>query len=96
MFVFTKTFDRRYDSVDEILREFYGVRMKYYVKRKAYMLSRFHAEIESISNQARFIIEKCDGDIIIENKQRNVVVEELKKRGEIGISCICFFMINFF
>jgi DNA topoisomerase-2 len=31
--------------------------------------------------KSRFIIEKCDGVLVIENKQRKVMIEELKKRG---------------
>lgn len=76
----------RYDHVEEILRDFYDVRMKYYIKRKAYLLGQFQAEVDKISNQARFIVEKCDKDLIVENKKRKVLVEELKKRGT--LSCI--------
>lgn len=71
----------RYDNVETILREFYDVRMKFYIKRKAYLLGQFQAETDKISNQARFIVEKCDGVLTVENKKRKLLVEELKKRG---------------
>ena len=29
----------------------------------------------------RFIIEKCDGVLVIENKKKKVMIDELKKRG---------------
>lgn len=29
----------------------------------------------------RFIIEKCDGILVIENKKKKVMIDELKKRG---------------
>jgi DNA topoisomerase-2 len=32
-------------------------------------------------SKSRFILEKCDGVIVIENKKRKVLFEELKKRG---------------
>jgi DNA topoisomerase-2 len=31
--------------------------------------------------KCRFIVEKCDGVLVIENKQRQVMIEELKRRG---------------
>jgi len=72
---------RKYDSVDQILREFYGVRLNVYEKRKKYHLGLLGADAGKLSNQARFILEKCDGKLVIENKKKKVIVEELLKRG---------------
>ena len=58
---------KRYTNVDEILREFYDLRLKYYVKRKEYMEGMLLAESLKLSNQARFICEKIDGRIAIGN-----------------------------
>jgi len=58
---------KRYTSVDEILREFYDLRLKYYVKRKEYMEGMLLAESLKLANQARFICEKIDGRIAIGN-----------------------------
>lgn len=38
------------------------------------------AEALKLSNQARFIIEKCDGSLTVENKKRMIMIEELVKR----------------
>ncbi|XP_077291439.1 DNA topoisomerase 2 isoform X2 [Arctopsyche grandis] len=72
---------KRYEKVEDILKEFYELRMKYYVKRKSFLLGQFQAEVDKISNQARFIVEKCDKDLVVENKKRKALIEELKKRG---------------
>lgn len=40
------------------------------------------AEADKLSNQARFILEKCDKGLVVENKKRKVMVEELIKRGK--------------
>jgi len=56
---------KRYTNVDEILREFYDLRLKYYVKRKEYMEGMLLAESLKLANQARFICEKIDGRIAI-------------------------------
>lgn len=58
---------KRYTSVDEILHEFYELRLKYYVKRKEYMEGMLLAESMKLANQARFICEKIDGRIAIGN-----------------------------
>lgn len=71
----------RYDKVEEILRDFYELRLKYYARRKEYREGQLQAEAEKLSNQARFILEKCDKDLVVENKKRKVMVEELIKRG---------------
>ncbi|VVC97115.1 unnamed protein product [Leptidea sinapis] len=72
---------KKYEKVEEILREFYSVRVKYYARRKQYLEGQLQAEADKLSNQARFILEKCDKGLVVENKKRKVMVEELIKRG---------------
>jgi DNA topoisomerase-2 len=67
--------------VEEILREFYTVRLEYYSKRKKYLEGMIGAEAARLSNQARFILEKCDGTIKIENKKKQIMIDELTRRG---------------
>ncbi|XP_042234851.1 DNA topoisomerase 2-like isoform X2 [Homarus americanus] len=72
---------RRFDNVDQILREFFDLRQKYYIKRKAHLLGSLEAEANRLSNQARFIVEKCDGKLVIENKKKEAMVQELQRKG---------------
>nr|XP_049706693.1 DNA topoisomerase 2-like isoform X2 [Helicoverpa armigera] len=72
---------KKYDKVEEILRDFYELRLKYYARRKEYREGQLQAEADKLSNQARFILEKCDKGLVVENKKRKVMVEELMKRG---------------
>ena len=37
---------KKYDSVNHILEEFYTVRMRFYVKRKEYMLAKYKRELD--------------------------------------------------
>ena len=39
------------------------------------------AETAQLSNQARFILEKCDNTLIIEKKKKKMMIEELQRRG---------------
>lgn len=71
---------RKYETVDDILKEFYPLRLEYYVKRKAYLEGMLKAELLKLSNQARFILEKISGDLVIENKKKVAIVAELTSR----------------
>ena len=55
----------KYDLPDTILREFFDVRLHYYVKRKSFMEGELSAESLKLSNQARFILEKIEGKLVI-------------------------------
>ena len=72
---------RTYESVGDILKEFFTLRLVYYEKRKKYLEGLLGAEACKLSNQARFIIEKCDGTLKIENKKKKIMIEELSRRG---------------
>ncbi len=34
-----------------------------------------------LSNQARFILEKCDGTLTVENKRKKAMIDELQRKG---------------
>ncbi|XP_022655107.1 DNA topoisomerase 2-alpha-like isoform X2 [Varroa destructor] len=72
---------RFYDSPEQILEEFYDVRLKGYVMRKEYLIGLLSAEASRLTNQARFIVEKCDDKIRVENKKRKELIRLLIDRG---------------
>ncbi|XP_012256449.2 DNA topoisomerase 2 isoform X2 [Athalia rosae] len=72
---------RRYDQVETIMKDFFKLRTEFYLKRKAYMEGILQVEATKLSNQARFILEKCDGDLVIENKKKKEMIAELVRRG---------------
>uniref|UniRef100_T1JG36 DNA topoisomerase 2 n=1 Tax=Strigamia maritima TaxID=126957 RepID=T1JG36_STRMM len=72
---------KRYETANDILKEFYEIRFEYYVKRKAYMEGLLLAESRLLSNQARFVLEKIDGIILIENRKKAEVIKQLGERG---------------
>jgi len=71
---------KKYDSVLDILQEFFDLRMKFYKKRRDYMLGLLEAEAERLKAMARFIVEKCDKTLVIENKKKKQILEELVSR----------------
>ena len=78
MFLFDETgVLRKFESVGHILKNFYNLRLEYYAKRKAYLEGLLGAA--KLSNQSRFILEKCKGDLKIENMKEKDMIEVLVK-----------------
>ncbi|XP_056218392.1 DNA topoisomerase 2-alpha [Falco biarmicus] len=74
-------FLKKYDSPQDILKEFFELRLRYYSLRKEWLMGMLGAEAAKLSNQARFILEKIDGKIVIENKPKKELIKVLIQRG---------------
>ncbi|GFS90370.1 DNA topoisomerase 2-alpha [Nephila pilipes] len=72
---------RKYDNPEQILKEFYEVRFALYERRKEYMVGVLEAESLKLKNQARFILEKIENKISIENRRRVEMIKTLQDRG---------------
>lgn len=70
---------RKYTSVDEILHEFYGVRLKYYQKRKDWMTADLERQLDRLSNQARFVQMIIARELVVSGKKRPELVAELDR-----------------
>jgi len=70
---------RKYSSVMDIMREHFQLRLEFYTKRRDFLLGQLGAEAAKLSNQARFILEKCEGKLTIENKKKDIMIAELRK-----------------
>ncbi|KAM5348257.1 hypothetical protein ACJ41O_008081 [Fusarium nematophilum] len=71
---------RKYEKVEDILEEFYHYRLDMYTERKKHWLAVYHADYRKLKNQARFIKEIIDGDLIVGKKKKTVLVKELRDR----------------
>ncbi|THD20341.1 DNA topoisomerase 2-beta [Fasciola hepatica] len=69
---------KQYPNVSAILRDFFDVRLQWYEKRKSYLEGMLAAEARKLENQARFVVEKIDGVMIIENKPRKELIRILQ------------------
>ena len=56
---------KKYSCVTEILKEFFDVRLDMYRKRKDWLVGQLEAEAAKLTNQARFIMEKIEGKVVI-------------------------------
>lgn len=72
---------RRYNSVDEILVEFYELRLDYYVRRKEYLLSQLKRDLEVLDNKVRFILAVINEEIKIKKRKKKEIIVDLFKQG---------------
>lgn len=56
---------KKYNTALDILTEFFTFRLHKYDLRKKYMEGSLAAESLKLDNQARFILEKIDGKVVI-------------------------------
>jgi len=71
----------KYDSAEDILQEFYQVRLGYYAKRRAYMIRTLKKEFELLETKARFVNSVIDDSIKIYKVKKNDIIVQLKELG---------------
>ena len=59
----------KYDDVDDIMKEFYIIRLAFYGRRKEYMLKTMKRELDIYEAKVRFIEEFISGEINILQKE---------------------------
>ncbi|CAK5279846.1 unnamed protein product [Mycena citricolor] len=70
---------KKYDSPEEILEDFYPVRLAYYQKRKDHLANDLQNVFEKLTNQARFVQMIVDRQLIVSNRKKADIVVDLKK-----------------
>jgi DNA topoisomerase-2 len=70
----------KYGSINEIIDDFYKVRIDVYGKRKAYLIDILEKKLVKLSNKARYIQETLEGIIDLRRKKAQVVTELLTER----------------
>ena len=70
----------KYDNVNDILENFFRVRLDYYQKRKEYQLESLEKELLVLNARVRFILEFIAGDIVISNRTKQNLLEQLETR----------------
>jgi DNA topoisomerase-2 len=67
----------KYGSVEEIIEDFYGVRLGLYQKRKDYLVEAMSQKLVKLSNRARYIQETLKGAIDLRKKTAQQVTDLL-------------------
>jgi len=70
----------KYVTPEDIMEPFFGTRLEFYVKRKALLLENLQHEQKLLTNKARFVEEVCDGDLIVSNRKRKDILNDLRER----------------
>jgi len=72
---------RKYETVEEIIENYYKVRIGLYGERKNYLVSELEKEMVSLSNKARYIKENLDGTIDLRKKKKDCILQLLREKG---------------
>ena len=71
---------RKYESVNDIIDDYYKKRYDMYQKRKNFMIIALEKELVLLSNKAKYITENLEGTIDLRKKKREEVIEMLKNK----------------
>lgn len=68
----------KYESPMHIIKDFYHIRLGYYIKRKEYMLQALLKDLALIENKIRFIRAVVAGEIVVQKHRKNELEQILK------------------
>jgi len=69
---------KKYNTIEDIITEFYPIRLKAYQTRKEFIIKKLEKEMMILYNKARFIEEQCNNTIDLRNKKKDVVQKLLE------------------
>ena len=79
---------KKYNTVEEIIEEYYSIRLEYYNKRKEYLIDKISKELIILSNKARYIKDTLDDKIDLRKKSReeiSIMLNNMKfDTGDVG------------
>ncbi|KAI0791794.1 DNA topoisomerase [Abortiporus biennis] len=70
---------KKYNSPEEIIEEFYPIRLQHYQKRKDFLANELQDQLDKLTNQARFIRMIVNKELVINNRKKADIVAELRK-----------------
>lgn len=71
----------KYDTVEDILHDFYDYRLHIYDVRKAYYTRILKNELRILTYKIKFIRKVCEREIIVEKKKKSAIIERLVELG---------------
>ncbi|KAF9943264.1 DNA topoisomerase 2 [Mortierella alpina] len=77
---------KKYSSPEEIVQEFYDLRLEFYRKRKDYLIDVLTKQWMRLDNRVRFILMIISGELQVQNRKKAVIVDELRMKGFNGVS----------
>ena len=71
---------RKYDNVEEIIDDYYDIRLEYYEDRKDFMIEALERELLILSNKAKYIQELLVGTIDLRKKKKQEITSMLQNK----------------
>jgi len=71
---------RKYDTVQEIIDDYFDIRLEYYEIRKDFMIDTLEKELMILSNKVRYIKEILEGTIDLRKKKKYEITELLLEK----------------
>ena len=70
---------REFNSIQEILDAFIDLRLKYYDKRKTWLLDSLKDKLTTLASKYLFVKGIVDGEIVVNKKKKDEIVAQLEK-----------------
>eukprot|EP01059_Diplonema_ambulator_P029133 TRINITY_DN482_c0_g1_i1.p1 TRINITY_DN482_c0_g1~~TRINITY_DN482_c0_g1_i1.p1 ORF type:complete len:1405 (+),score=647.89 TRINITY_DN482_c0_g1_i1:43-4215(+) len=70
----------KYATPEDIVKEWYLVRLQTYIARKKYLIDELTKSCEKLRNMVRFITEVNEGTMKIQNRKRALLLKDLQER----------------
>jgi DNA topoisomerase-2 len=71
---------KKYESVEEIIDDYFDIRVEYYEDRKDNMIDALERELLILSNKAKYIQELLDGTIDLRKKKKQEIIDMLQDK----------------
>ena len=69
---------KEYGSIQEILDDFIALRLRYYNKRKEYLLKTLGDDLDKLSSKYVFVKSIVDKKLVVSNRKKDDVVKQLE------------------
>jgi DNA topoisomerase-2 len=70
---------KHYNTVEDIIRDYYKIRLALYSDRKTHQLAIIEHQLKLISYKVKFILMIIDKKLVVNNKKKSELEEELEK-----------------
>ena len=70
-----------FENTSGIIKYFVDFRLKYYHKRKQFLLDKMNRELKILSNRGRFIKAIIDGKLKVNNVSKSIIIEGIEAMG---------------
>lgn len=70
----------KYNNIEDIINDYYDIRLKYYLLRKNNMIHQLENELILLTNREKYVREVLSGNIDLRNKKKNEINDMLKNK----------------